>query len=72
MATTYTEYITQPGDRWDLIAYKAYGDAIMIDIIAQANPSIPLTPILDSGIVMFIPVQAAATIDTNLLSPWKR
>lgn len=70
--TNTVEYITKPGDRWDLIAHKAYGDAKAIDILIEANPGVPIAPELAPGTVINVPIQAAATIDVTLLPPWKR
>ena len=67
-----TRYITKQGDRWDLIAYKAYGDATMIDILIMANPGIPVDPILPEGITLNIPVVDEPEVDKSLLPPWKR
>jgi phage tail protein X len=82
---TTTEYITKPGDRWDLIAYKAYGtvDDITLDdgstvnamsYIAQANPDISLDSVLTEGLLMQIPIVANSSVETDvsLLPPWKQ
>ncbi len=81
----YTEYITKPNDRWDLIAHKAFGtvnDIIMEDgskqnavsVIVHANPGIAVDSVLDPGLLLQIPVIPDATIQTDeeLLPPWKR
>lgn len=67
-----TRYITKQGDRWDLIAYKAYGDATMIDTLIIANPRIPVDPILPEGITLNIPIIDEPEVDKSLLPPWKR
>ena len=67
-----TRYITKNGDRWDLIAYKAYGDATMIDIIIAANPGVPVDPVLKEGITLNIPIVDEPDVDKSLLPPWKR
>lgn len=69
---SHTKYITQEGDRWDLIADKAYGDATKITPIIEANPGVPKTPVLPSGITLYVPLMDVETVDTNLLPPWKR
>ena len=79
-----TEYITRPGDRWDLIAYKAYGTLNMVvtadgqvvspmALIIQANPSIAVKDILDPGLLLQIPIIPSGTLQTDLslLPPWK-
>lgn len=70
-----TTYITQPNDRWDLVAYKAYGDAARFPDLVKANPGVAAEPLLPSGIELRIPVLDVAPIaqsTTNLLPPWKR
>lgn len=69
---SHTKYITVDGDRWDTIAYKAYGDALKITPIIEANPNVPKTPVLASGITLYVPIMEQATTDVNLLPPWKR
>jgi phage tail protein X len=73
MATT-TEYITRPGDRWDLISYKAYGTINMMGDIIRANPDIPITDILPAGLLLQIPIVAVVIdpTDLDLLPPWKK
>ena len=36
--TEYLPYLTREGDRWDLIAYRVYGDVAKQDLIIAANP----------------------------------
>lgn len=68
-----TEYITMQGDRWDSIAYAAYGDASDFSIIQDANPNVPATDVFDMGVRLIIPIQESQ-INTNIdsLPPWKR
>lgn len=68
----FTEYITVGGERWDTVAYKAYGDATLFPTICAANPDVTLYDVLPQGIRLLIPVLAPAETDVNLLPPWKR
>lgn len=84
MAANTTEYLTKPGDRWDLIAYKAYGTFTRIDEsgntvstiadVIQANPDIDIADELPEGILLQIPIIpfAVTKTDQSLLPPWKR
>lgn len=66
------EHITKDGDRWDLLAWDYYGDATVYEKIIAANPSVPIVPVLPSGIVILIPVVTEAETDTaEGLPPWK-
>lgn len=68
----FTEYTTIEGDRWDTIAWKAYGDASLYLTIAAANRTIPLNAVLEAGTKIMVPVLEEVELDVNLLPPWKR
>ncbi|EDT8749050.1 hypothetical protein QG54_003448 [Salmonella enterica subsp. enterica] len=69
MDALYIEHITTDGERWDQIAYRYYGDPFGYARIIMANPHIAVTPVLDAGQRLAIPV-----IDTEQtaqeLPPW--
>lgn len=68
------EYITKEGQRWDQVAYAAYGRATLIEGIIQANPTVPIYDKLPGGVVLQVPVLDEVTVktDAELLPPWKR
>jgi len=67
----YITYISSDGDRWDLLAWKYYGDPTLFGPMLMANPDLPIEPVLAAGLIVVIPVlQAAAVVVTNL-PPWK-
>jgi phage tail protein X len=66
------KYITVQGDRWDTIAYKAYGDATRITPLVEANPHVPKSAVLPSGLTINVPLMEVETVNTNLMPPWKR
>lgn len=70
----FVEYVTKQGDRWDTIAFKAYGDASLINGIIEANTSIVISPILEAGTRVIVPILESGEIqiDSELLPPWKR
>lgn len=70
----YVEYIVKDGDRWDSIAFKAYGDASLVGGIIEANRSIVVSPVLQAGTRISVPIleQADIQLDADLLPPWKR
>lgn len=70
--TEYAEYISR-GDRWDLIAFYAYGDATKFNLIIRANTSVPITVIVPAGIRLLIPIlpPTSNAIPTAQLPPWK-
>jgi len=67
-------YITKENERWDTIAFEAYGSADMMNVIIAANPDVPVDEKLPAGIELQIPViaETAVTPDASLLPPWKR
>lgn len=68
-----TEYITVKGDRWDSIAYRAYGDSTMFHLIADANPNIPLQDTFEGGVRLIVPIMEEQVSNIiELLPPWKR
>lgn len=68
------EYIVKEGDRWDSVAFRAYGDATMYAVIIDANPDAIISPVLTAGQRLIIPVveQTEIEIDSEDLPPWKR
>lgn len=69
---------TVPADRWDLIAYKYYGDANRTSPLIAANRDLfaptlaPIPLILPPGIEIKVPILNPEPISTGLLPPWKR
>lgn len=70
--TEYYSYITKDNDRWDLIAYKYYGNATKYEPIITANPQVPITPKLESGIKLKIPVLGDESSIKFTLPPWRK
>lgn len=70
--TEYYNYITKDNDRWDLISYKYYNDSTLYEIIITANPDVEITPTLEAGIKLKIPVIETSDEITADLPPWRR
>ena len=70
----FTEYIVKQGDRWDTIAFKAYGDASLVNGLIEANTATVISPVLQAGTRIKVPILEAGEvqIDSELLPPWKR
>lgn len=69
----YLEHITQEGERFDLLAYRYYGNAYAYGAIVEANiAQIGVPPIFDSGLKLRIPVLPPAQATATNLPPWKR
>ena len=63
-------HITKEGERWDLLAYRYYGNAMEFERIIATNPHVPITPVLNSGLVLSIPVIEKADTLIEDLPPW--
>jgi len=66
---TYRVITTLDDDRWDLIAFREYGDPYGYERIIVANPHIPIHPKLEGGIKVWVPIIAAPPAPAP---PWKR
>jgi phage tail protein X len=68
----YIVHITRAGERWDLLAWRFYGDATRYSGIIMANPGVPIVAVFDVGIAVRIPVIAQTDAIGAGLPPWKR
>ena len=73
----YLEHQTKPGERWDTIAQRYYGDARLVHHILRANPEFisgdtPPPLVFDSAVTIRVPVRAQDVIDATQLPAWKR
>jgi len=68
------EYLVKDGDRWDSIAFKAYGDATQVSGIIEANKAVIISAVLVAGTKILIPIleDGDIIIDSESLPPWKR
>lgn len=69
---SYTIYQTKTDERWDQIAYKAYGDSTKVSDIISANPSVAITDIVPQGTRLYIPIIEQSQSFTEVLPPWKQ
>ncbi|WP_299924182.1 tail protein X [uncultured Pelagimonas sp.] len=74
----YFEHHTIDGDRWDLLAYRYYGDAAKQSVLLDANRVLFLDPpvvpplLLPAGLTLIVPVLDPEVVDEAGLPPWKR
>jgi len=69
----YIEHVTREGERWDQLAWHYYGDPHAYERIILANPTVPITPLLPSGVMLLIPlVEETDAVSGEELPPWKR
>jgi phage tail protein X len=62
-AAQFILHITTAGERWDLLAWRYYGD--------PTNPNVAIEPVFDAGISIAVPLQQKSTVVTANLPPWK-
>ncbi len=67
MPSTYT---TTQGDMWDLIAKKAYGTELALNVLLNANLKHIDTAVFSGGVVLTLPAYSAPKSST--LPPWRR
>ena len=70
--TTFTNYTTTPGQRWDSIAFATLNDPYGYQIIIEANPQYRAILEFSAAVVLRIPETATAAANTQLLPPWRR
>ncbi|MGH7068189.1 MAG: tail protein X [Acetobacteraceae bacterium] len=69
VAPSAVQYTTGPADRWDLVAWKVYGDPTQVGPVIMANPTVALSPVLPQGIVLYCPLIAAPAPPAGS-TPW--
>lgn len=73
MATTqFITHITSSGERWDLVAWKYYGNATLYSPIIMANPGIAIEPVFSAGLTLLVPMLAQSNTAPANLPPWKQ
>lgn len=70
--TQYLQHVTTDGERWDQLADRYYGDPLDYVRIIDANPNIPIYPLLPAGLVVFVPILDEDDVLSAALPPWKQ
>ena len=71
-AAQFITHITTANERWDLLAWKYYGDPTQLSPIIMANPDILIEPVFEAGLTLVIPVLQQTSVVTIDLPPWKQ
>lgn len=66
-------YTTKQGERWDLLSHRFYGSIKSMNILTDANPSVPLDPIIEMGTTLIIPIidNTSESVIVKNIPPWK-
>ena len=70
-SSPHIRHLTVAGERWDLIAWKYYGDPTLYGPIVRANPAVPIVGAFDAGIVIQVTILQRASRISNDLPPWE-
>jgi phage tail protein X len=70
-SSQYIVHITAAGERWDLLAWRYYGDATGYSPIIVANPNVPIEPVFDAGLSIAVPILPKPALVLTNLPPWK-
>jgi hypothetical protein len=71
VSSQFLTHISSSGERWDLLAWKYYGDPSLFGPIVLANPNVPIEPVLEAGFRILIPVLQKLSVAGANLPPWK-
>ncbi|MGH7948464.1 MAG: tail protein X, partial [Candidatus Binataceae bacterium] len=55
-APRFIVHLSRSGERWDLLAWKYYGEATNYRPIIMANPEVPIEPVFDAGVAIVVPI----------------
>ena len=65
-------HVTKAGERWDLLAWRYYGDPTEYSPIIFANPTVPIEPVFDAGVTIAVPILQQSASGSVNLPPWKQ
>lgn len=68
----FMRHITGAGERWDLLAWQYYGDATLFSPIIMANPQVPIEPVFEAGLQVWIPILFVQQAQAASLPPWSQ
>lgn len=67
-----TTYTVQQLETWTSIAYKMYGDVNKHTELMAANPNVPKTYFVQSGVNLVVPIIERDVVLSDNLPFWKR
>jgi phage tail protein X len=64
-------YRTVQGDMWDAIAYRLWGNELLLHKLMDANPRHRLAVVFPAGVTLAVPDVAAELVQKAVDPPWK-
>lgn len=71
-AARFITHVSAAGERWDLLAWRYYGNAALYGPIIMANPSVPIEPVFEAGLTVLVPILQQSPAASMNLPPWKQ
>lgn len=68
----FITHITKDGERWDTVAWRYYRNVTKMSLLIESNPSVPISDVLPSGLILLVPVIELSETSLEELPPWKR
>ena len=56
MSESVLRHLTREGERWDLIAWRYYGNPLEISRLIAANPHLPAAEQFAANLTVFVPL----------------
>ena len=72
MSESVLRHLTREGDRWDLIAWRYYGNPLEISRLIAANLHLPAAEQFAANLTVFVPVIPAKPQTQADMPPWLR
>ncbi|QNM15519.1 tail protein X [Fusobacterium hominis] len=66
----FNTYTTVPGDTWDLVAFKIFGDERFTGQLLKSNPSLTKLVILPPGLIIKLPKLNNTDENMEVSPPW--
>ncbi|MDA3977890.1 tail protein X [Gallibacterium sp. AGMB14963] len=64
------QHTISEGERWDLLAYRYYGDVGEINRLINANPHLSFCEVLPRGEILYVPIIQVKIDSQADLPPW--
>jgi len=71
-APRFIVHVSKSGERWDLLAWKYYGDPTQYRPVIRANPGVPIEPVFEAGLTIVVPIVEQSSVGEDDLPPWRR